>query len=233
MVAEFVEPNVELGTDGGFALAVEHATLTSQFTSLEVLSTTAYTISYKYASPSGNNPQANGNGLLIWQGEEPVFGSGQTPNTTPVPSTDPSGEPTWALTDGLRALNYVVAYSTDGSARTIVATAGINSDGTPGDSYSSTITMGSVNTGSAVVSYDFPPGYRPNSFGNRLGLHEGQYGAHDFPDGGRMTRFPRDDNSGPVAINYPFVRSTWYTIVYFAGSRAEDAAGFVRFQTAG
>lgn len=232
MVQELVAPNLELGANGGYLLSIKEATLRSQFTTMTVLSTTTYTISYSYGSPSGNDPKGNGNGLLLWQGQEPVYGPGRKPAATTVPTTTPSGEPTWSLENGMQDLNYVVAYCTDGSAQTVVATGRINPDGTAGDTFSSTISIAAINTGSAVVNYSFPPGYSPSTFGNRLGLYEGQVGAYDVPDGGEMTTFPRDVNSGAVAINHPFLRSTWYTIVYFAGARAQDAAGFIRFQTA-
>lgn len=229
---KLVAPNPALGADGGYLLSIKESTITSQFTSIRILCSTPTTISYSYGSPSGNIPDQNGNGVALWQGQEPVFGPKNPLETTAVPSSDSSGEPSWSLTGGLQMKDYVIAYSTDGSAHTAVATSRINPDGTPGEYFSSIICMGPINTGSAVVGYSFPPGYRPKDFKNRLGLYEGQCGAYNLPDTGEMTLFPRDDNSGHIAINHSFLRSTWYTIVYFAGVRAEDAAGFVRFQTA-
>jgi hypothetical protein len=228
MPGEFVHPNVELGAAGGLLLEVAAATLTAQFTTLAATAPTTNAISYSYRCPSGANPLANGNGLVLWQDQEAVF-DGTPLLTGPVPATSSSGQPAWPV--DLQSDYYVVAYCTDGTPTTTVATAEIMPDGSAGEQLTSTVSIKVISTGSVIVDYSFPPGYWPKSFGNRLGLYEGQQGAFHLPPG-LITPFPGDDNIGSVAINKPLLRSTWYTIVYFAGARPQDAAGFLRFQTA-
>jgi len=230
MPGEVVHPNVELGAAGGLLLEVAAATLTSQFTTLAATAPTADSISYSYRCPSGANPLANGNGLVLWQDQEAVF-DGTPLLTGPVPTTSSSGQPVLPVDEGLQSDYYVVAYCTDGTPTTTVATAEIMPDGSAGEQLTSTVSLKVISTGSVTVGYSFPPGYWPKSFGNRLGLYEGQQGAFHLP-AGQITPFPSDDNIGSVAINHQFIRATWYTIVYFAGARPQDAAGFVRFQTA-
>ncbi len=197
---------------------------------LQVVSVTGDTVALKYDGIAGNAPEIYNNFVALWQG--PIVNLNIPPlrRQNILGNVQPGSFVMDQLSIGLSS--YTVAYGVGKELTTICATQMINAGGSPGHCENVSIGLDFVGANCISVSYKVLAGYLPCTYGNWIGLWEGN--ALPYSSGDPIAKVAISDNGtqGCVGINNVTLKiKTEYTLVYFTGNEMTEAAALLNFNT--
>lgn len=219
------------GGCGGKHLSLDSAVLEN--TTLEVLGFTGQTITVRYRTIPGNNPQANHNQLWVFEGTVIDWANPSRGVSVPVDSESSAG--TFTITGiEISRKDYIVGYSVTPSVNGVSASVLVQVQTMRLAPMDVIIAIESITTDQLIVSYATLRGYRPQSAGNWLGFWRGDVLPWNAQPPSQVA-FPEDDvNEGWATFKGPFRAKSTYTVIYFmAGADAPvsnpSAAALLRF----
>ena len=131
------------------------------------------------------------------------------------------------IASGPHVLGYTVGPTPDTVAAAIV----LYIDGKSSPPFSTTIGLVAASSNSVVVNYRTPYNYRPESYGNWIGLFDGgdaPFIRPSVPD--RIVKVSGNAPEGELALNgLELVRGRPYTLVYYTGPDPTEAACALTF----
>lgn len=185
--------------------------------SLEIENYTADTVSLKYETLNGNQPESYANCVKIWE-------SSVIPWTAPpikselISQNSQSGTMVmggFVITDN----QYIIGYAVGDQVTDICATAKIAPGGLRVPAVSVNISVESITTSEMTVYYYTLPGYLPKTYNNWIGLWEGYASPFNAPRPLARQRVESNSNQGEVSIkNVVLSPGRLYTLVYFMGA---------------
>jgi hypothetical protein len=210
-----------------FAIPTQSALATSF--SIQPQDVTGTQITFHYDSMAGNQPNAYGNTVFLWQTSQQSIPINTKPsNSQIIASNQPNGSGVFM---GLSVSNesYLVGYAVGSSVQNIVASVFIPATGGGTPNPIIPVVAPSLlvtNIGSTSVSFSFatPIGMLPQSDGDWVGLWQGfgESVLYSQPPTW-FVQLGTNANQGNWGINLPngnIQRGTMYTLGYFKGGYA-------------
>ncbi len=199
------------------SLEISLATPSLQTCVVTIENFTAYTVSLKYNTLSGNQPMAYLNSVMIW--EASVIPWTVPPIASePIPQNGQSG--TFVMSGFTITSNeYIIGYAVGDLRTDICAVAQIAAGGlrTPADSVY--ISIAKIEAKKLIVNYYTLPGYLPKSYGNWVGIWEGYSSPFNAPKPLATVNVSTDSNQGTVTFEkLKLAPDSVYTLVYFMGA---------------
>lgn len=187
-------------------------------------------ITYRYDTMPGNQPNAYGNTVFIWQTSQvfiPV--STQPAHSQIVQSPQPNGS---SVFQGLSVSSepYLVAFAVGNSVKNIVAAVFVPSTDSHQPPYdpvqAPSILVTNKGSTSVSFSYAMPAGMTPQADGDWVGLWQGQTEAvlYNMPPTW-FVQLGSNNNAGNFGINLSsgnIQRGVTYTLGYFKGGYAQS-----------
>ena len=187
-----------------------------QTCSLIIESLSADTISVKYATLDGNQPETYNNHVMIW--ESSVIPWSVPPITSElVPSNGQNGS---FVMGGfvLNANEYIVGYAVGEDVSEIVTTALIAPGAQLVPATTVYISLSSISETALTVNYFTLYGYLPQYYGNWIGLWEGYASPYFAVKPLATAKVLSNSNQGQVTMNNLKLQpGQVYTLVYFMG----------------
>lgn len=180
---------------------------------------TGTSISLEFNTLPGNQPNAYGNMVAIWQNQNQIPWN-QTPlNTQAIPNNSQAGS---VVFNGLNLTinSYIVGYAVGPKVANICSTVFVpaSSSSSTGDSgFQTNISISSLGSTSLAVNYTTPTGYTPKTNKNWLGIWLSN--AASYTTQPEWATPVSDDSSQGVAVfnSIGLRRGTTYTVAYFMG----------------
>lgn len=198
--------------------------------SLKITSVTGTTVGLAIDGLPANQAHTYGNFVAIWQSTI-VPWSAAPLSRQELPFQGQSGS--YVMTNlGLGALDYVVLYGVGEGITPACAVAHIPATGlpmAPGEPVDLEIT--SVSSDGLEARYRTYPGYRPMTFGNWIGLWQGEISPYDAPAPLAQAKISRDVDADAVSLSVAVAPDTRYTLVYFTGPELTEAAAILSIRT--
>lgn len=210
------------------SLSIALATPSLQTCSLFIENYTADTVSLKYNTLSGNQPNLYLNTVMIWE-------SSVIPWTVPplaceqIPQNGQSGT---VVMSGfvISSSQYIIGYAVGNLVTDICATAQISAGGLRAPATNVYISVASIQENSLTINYYTLSGYLPKSYGNWIGLWEGYASPFNAPKPLAKAKVRSNSNQGTVIIeDLELLPDTVYTLVYFMGP--DEGSGWPRTLT--
>jgi len=199
-------------------------------TTLVVTGVSSNSISATYSTLLGNQPSTYGNTAFIWQSGNSIPYNEKPLKAYSIPGGTQDGSFSFGdLT--IQSKSYIVGYAVGTDVSQICATCYIPASGSDFSPFQTTLDVSNVSTDSAIVNYQTPVGYSPQTNSNYIGLWEGSVASYTILP---LITLPITNNSstGSVSINnFPFKRSTTYTLAYFMGGKQTMMAATYTFST--
>jgi hypothetical protein len=180
-------------------------------------------INFLFSTPNGNQPNASGDQIYIWQSGNQVPWATAALNSQPVTVNTPQGDGSFT---GLNVTNlpYIIGFAV-GPTQTIagwtqypnvVATAWVPPIGDDNYQYfTPSIKTAYVGTTSLTASYDFLSGFNPQAAGAWVGLWEGTAASYYSPPKW-FSAINSTNNTGIASFNNILItRGTNYTLGLF------------------
>jgi hypothetical protein len=197
---------------------------------ISVNDVTGTTVAVSYAGLPANQPQRYQDFVALWEGTA-IAWSVPPLRRQAIPDDAPSGT---IVIDQVRITraSYTVAYGVGRAITDACASALIAAGGQAAAHQSVTISVNEIGTTSLSVHYATLSGYLPATYGNWLGLWEGEVSPYNAPRPLARTRIPNDVNEGDVGINgVEIAIGTTYTLIYLMGAEQTTAAALLTFTT--
>lgn len=201
-------------------------------------------IPFSFISMPGNQPQAYGDTVFIWQTSTLQIPINTKPlNTWSVVGNNPDGDnvfPNLKVTEQ----SYLLGFGVGPNPQNICATAflpGVGQSPPNPTTFQPSVTMTYSGSGSVSFNYVMPQGARPLSDGDWVGLWQGldESAIYSVPPN-YFIQAPQDLSIGGGAFNgVTILRQTVYTLAYFRGGynattpKQTTAACSSTWQTAG
>ena len=180
-------------------------------------------IPFQYVTMPGNQPQQYANTVFIWQTSSTQIPVGTKPlNTWSVVGNNPDGDNVFTKLS-VTQLSYLLGYGTGPDVKNIAATSFLPATGGGSanpTTFQPSIQMTYSGAGSVAFNYSMPPGARPLSDGDWVGLWQGLDESALYTVAPNwFVQVPQDFSNGSRALNgVTILRGTVYTLGYFRGS---------------
>ncbi|MFL5801800.1 MAG: hypothetical protein ACJ8CR_08655 [Roseiflexaceae bacterium] len=217
------------GLDHNLSASIRLDQTPPDYTVLQIDTISSSSVVLYYETLPGNKPNNNHNMLLVAQGTRVPAGAGDV-SLYPIELNDADGYQTISNLD-IASGPYVLGYTVGPTSDTVAAAIVLYIDGKSSPPFSTTIGLVAANSNSVVLNYRTPYNYRPESYGNWVGLFRG--GDAPFirpgaPD--RTVSVTGDAPEGELAFNgLTLVRGQPYTLVYYTGPNSTEAACALTF----
>jgi hypothetical protein len=176
-----------------------------------------------YDSMQYNMPNSYGNVLALWQNTHQVP-YGQPPLSQSAISINYPGSQIIELPGSIQ-LPLIIGYATSSDLNTVCSTLTFYPERASGWSFSTKIHTAYINADSLVFHYQTPPGNKPATNENWVGLWRGRIASYDGSGMIAKAMVESDANDGTVAINnLPMQIGGIYTAAYFIGPKNTDIA---------
>lgn len=199
------------------------------YTHLRIDTVSSSSVVLRYETLAGNKPKSNGNMLLVAQGTHVPAGPSDI-SLYPVVLDDADGYQTITNLD-FASGPYVLGYTVGPRLDTVASVIILYIDGRSSPPFPTTIGLVAANANSVLVNYRTSYKYRPESYGNWLGLFEGGDAPFIQPrEAYRTMKVSGDAPEGELAFNgLELVRGRLYTLVYYTGPNRTEAACALTF----
>jgi hypothetical protein len=189
-------------------------------------------VSVKYVTLPGNTPKTNANFLAIW--ESTIVPWPVTPLATQKINLDSQDGSVVFQNLQIQSKPYIVGYAVGPKITNICATATIFVGGqvNAADNFSTNIGLAVQTPDTLVVQYTCAAGYQPQAAGNWIGLWQGD--ASPYYSGPPLNRTSVTSNSSQSTVvmnGLSLTIQTQYTLAYFVGPDATNAAAILTFTT--
>lgn len=209
-----------------FALSLPSANLTT----VKVTAVRGDSIVGTYNTLPGNQPNTYGNALFLWQSNN------QIPyNTTPlatfkIPGDEQDGSFVFPNLQ-IQLKSYILGYSVGPYIQQICSTAYIPASGTDFPTFQTNLDVTNISSDSAIVNYQTPDGYQPQTNENWIGLWKGSVAQYTVNPDLKIIISDNPSTGSAVINNFPFQRGETYTLAYFMGLKQTMMAAVYTFST--
>jgi len=202
----------------------------SNVTNLVISSVTATTINGNYNTLANNQPNTYGNCVYIWQNPNQIPYGVPPLASFAIPGNTQNGSFSFG---GLQVQikSYVMGFAVGPNVSQICSTAYVPAAGTDWQYFQTMLNVQDLGTDSLTVNYSTPSGNMPQTNQNWVGLWQGDTPSYSNPPAAKVNVDNNNAVGQAVINNYPFLRSTTYTVAYFMGSKQTMMASSYTFST--